>query len=664
MPTDETNTRVQTGNWRSWKLKWWCTGIILLWEIGVLVTIITLTVLSRQNNGWRHVPDTPLYTLAGHAINRQLLWTSLPTLVMVLLGLSYAMIVSSAADLQPYVELVDNKKQRRDARVTIMLDYATYPPLYNWIVAFRNRHPHLGCAMLVHFLCSFSLTPLTSSLFRPALTVNSTNVTTASVKEAKFLSLGTNTNLQPAIDLAGAIHTYSASSPLWMTPEYSFDPFVAFDNGGTGNVTAITSAYYVKPQCEIIDPTITGGVGENANIGSVSIQFEDRHCNVSGSGLQWGIDTSRQAYSYTWWQECSGSEDALDRVGVFAAIYSTSSPHNLANITVISCYPQYMMNVAANLTIASEDTTPSAFVSVQIDSATARRIRLPNFRDLHSTLPAYKQIGFSSTLNSDTFGNAVNAYAQTLSPGSEFQPEIYLPAMEKMYTTLFAGLTHLQLTRAREAQLNSYGTLTTATTKLYVLFPVAVTLAILLVFMITSTIVLIVYVELARNILTEEPIGLLGKAFLLLRSEVLEIATVLQDRHAPDQLFDQVKQNYTVSDSTCWYEGDSRDGTSRIMVEGLRQIDPDYEVRSWWRRLTDRLFGQKRDSTGNVEDQKLSEHLSTDGRTEVNTLPADAIDRQVPIETIPQISTGSLPKESIATNRRTEKQHLRRRNTN
>jgi hypothetical protein len=607
MALSRTTVERQNGNWRPWKLKLRCTFAVLLCEVAVFVGIVVLVVLSWKNDGFVHVLDKPLGTIAGHPIQRQILWTSLPTLLMVLLSLAYTMIVGSAAELQPYVELVDNKTKHRNARLTIMLDYPSYPPLYNWIVAFGNRHFHLGGAMLVHFLCSFSLTPLTSSLFQAAVTTNPNGLGLTSAKEARFSALSVYTNLQLAIDLSTAIHVYGANSPLWMTTKYSLDPFSPSMNEEVGNITASTSAYYVETRCKSIDVTPTGGVGYNISEGFITLQFEDRGCDVSNQSFV--VSSGRDSYSYTWYQRCSDIDlDPLDRIGVYAAVYSPTSPHQLANVTVISCFPQYM-NATANLTMSFDGIMPKGFDSI-VAERDPHHLRFQNFRTMHATLPDYTISGFSHALNADTFGNAVHAYAQKLSPHSEFRPTVYREAMETIYSTLFAGVTHIELTKPRQQVRSFDGTMVTATTKLYVLVPIAAALAGLLSFMIACTVVLIVYVERCSTILMEEPIGLLGRALVLLRSQVMKAAADLQDRHPPGQLIDQVKQNYTVKDSRCWYEGDSHAGTGKIRVEGLHQICQGYVPGPWWRKVLAMIFGRKQDGTGLAENQDVTESKS------------------------------------------------------
>ena len=405
-------------------------------------------------------------------------------------------------------------------------------------------------------------------------------------------------------------------------------------NDQVGNITGSTSAYYVETRCKSIDVTPTGGVGHNITAGFITLQFEDRGCNVTN--LNWPISSGRDSYSYTWYQRCSNVDfDPLDRIGVFAAIYSPTSPHQLANVTVISCFPQYM-TATASLTMSFDGITPKGLVSI-VPEPNPHLLRSQGFRTLHATLPGYQISGYSHALNADTFGNAVHECAQKLSPQSEFRSTVYREAMETVYSTFFAGLTHTELTKSRQQVRSFDGVLVTAAVKLYVLLPIAAALAGLLFFMIACTVALIVYAELCSTVLREEPIGLLGRALVLVRSQVMVTGQELQQRHPKGELIEQVKQNYTWKESTCWYEGDSLAGTGEIRVEGLQEIHRDYDPKPRWRRVFAEIFGRKQDSTGLVGKPDLAESKSQIVHTEgggnsMHDSPRPDVEQQIIME--------------------------------
>ena len=569
---------VEGRGWRSWKLKLWCTVTIVVCQFAALATIIALTVVSKLSDGFASVSDGPLSTVAGRVDPRHLLWTSLPTFLLVLLNTIYAMIVNSSAERQPYVELVGTPK-RSNAKMTILLDYPSYPPFYNWIVAFRNGHHHLGTAMLVFLLGNLSLVPLTSGLFRPEGTFVPSEIDLQGINMVNFRTLSLQTSLQPAIDLAAAIRAYGAQQPTWMTNQYAFDPFVPVEAPEVSTITAETSSYHVEPQCEVIELAPNSTAGNSSAFGTTSLHFIDRECRVDTS--QWPIAPARKSFTYAWYQPCSDSVLPVDRIGVFAGLYSANALGGLANQTIISCMPKYF-RTTVNLTM--EFDTDGARRFVNMSAGPSSRMRLLNLRTINSNLPFYKLEDMSGDFKSDTFGNAVHSYAANLSPASEFQAGIYREATEEMYTTMFAALANTQLMQSRPAIVTSSGLQTTVKIHVYVSIPIAVVLCTLLCCMIGCTIGLIVHVETHSAILKDEPVGLLGRALVLLRSDVMDFAEQLEKEHPEGQYIAQVNQNYSWANSECWL-GEEDDGRGRVIrVEKLEEIEPEYTVLPAWER--------------------------------------------------------------------------------
>ena len=569
-------------NWKSWKLKRRCTIPVLCLQIAVFVTILVLTIVSESNDGFASVSDLPLWTVADHDIHRQLLWTALPAFFIALLGIVYAMIVTTTAERQPFVELFTGNT----AKLTIMLDYPSYPLFYNWIVAFRNGHFHLGGAMLLHLLGSISLVPLTSNLFTAAPTHIEKMISLLQPYGIDISDLDIQTNLQIPIDLSSAIHSYGARAPRWMTSKYGFDPFGPMENSEPGNILGQTSAYHTEPACQVIDRTsldIDSSGTDVPGVGSVNIQFSDRGCDITG--LQWPVTSSRASYSYSWFQPCSGSTDPKDRIGIFAATYSPLDPDSFSNLTIISCFPTYW-KTKVNLTMPFDEERTDDVVSIEKEGD-PMRISSLSLRSLNANLPLYRLAGQSGGVKDDSLGNAVHSYAQKLIPGAEFQPEGYLDAMETIYTTMFAALVTTQLIRSLDAPQEFDGQLSLTTLRLYVSVPIAAVLEVLLLLMIFCTTILIIHVLRRQSILTEEPKGLLGRALLLLRSEVLGFAGDLQkDKPIVEGLIKHVKENYTVVNSHCWYGGETSTDSSRILVRNLKAKPIQNTNYRWWHRMS------------------------------------------------------------------------------
>ena len=464
------------------------------------------------------------------------------------------------------------RRSNEPPKVTILLDYAACSPFDNWITAFGNHHPHLGLAMLIYLVCSVALVPLTSGLFIAAQTHDFNKIYVKSTMDAMFstATLNTQTDLQPSIDLSSAIHGYGARIPAWMTSEYSIRPYSPVKKSEIGDITAETQAYHTEPKCHVVLPediTIEGGVNSAVGVGTISTSFSDRGCDVGGDNeLSWQIASDIHSYSFTWYQQCSGSYQLDERVGIFAALYSASEPHQVGNISMISCKPEYF-NTTADVMMSFDGSGAKGIVS--IDYKTPMPFTSISLRTLVANLPLYRLQGVSGSIKNDMFGDAVYSCAKVLDPDSVFRSGNYLKATETVYQTMFAALTSNELMVPQSTVRVYDSRLATPSTHLYVSVPITAVLSALLLAMIICTLVLIIYAAKTTSILTEEPIGLLGKALILWRSDVTTFAEKVRADHPPgENLIGIVKKEYTVESSSCWYEDKSETGKGRIPRRG------------------------------------------------------------------------------------------------
>ncbi|KAI9667842.1 MAG: hypothetical protein M1821_000661 [Bathelium mastoideum] len=556
------------GNWRPWELKRWWISVIFVIKIGLLITIIVLSVLSAKHNGFRRVSVHSFGNFLDVPVDSHILWGALPSFLISPLGLAFAGIIKAAADRQPQ---------------TILLDYATYPSIFNWAFALSKQHFHISAGISTQLLASLLLAPLMSNLFQQNPTQTQSSIKLRAFNGLNISALTEATDLQPAFDISSAINVYKAAPPVWMTPNSSFEPFYPNEGSVSGNVTFPTFAYFVDTDCESIaraelNPTYGGsdvqGTGTNV------ISFMDRNCSISD--LQWPVTSEKRIYSRTWWQSCGDSQDPQDRIGVFTGAYSPTSADSLDNLTIISCWPKYW-NRSVALTMAFEDGGPGQLGDVTLQNTS--RIQSTSLRTLHSYLPEYGLSSPSSDLDSDSFGNVVHAYAQRLAPESNIDNDAYLNSTGVMYSTLFAALVTTQLIEPLQPPLVGTGTLATTVTRLYVVLPIAYSLITLLAVMTVCTVVIFVYVERTNSILQEEPQGLLGRAMVLLQGDVMEFVERVRERHPTERkLLEYVKKHYTVRSSKCWYEGELGPSWGSIRLTDLEE-DSNLRPSSWQRIL-------------------------------------------------------------------------------
>jgi hypothetical protein len=108
----------------------------------MIAGIIYLERRSAKNNGIASVPQVSTFSISSHFSIFNvwvygLLWTTLPSLVMTVYKIAWDTVVSATSDRQPFVELRRPRNKAATAKVTIMLDYRSYPAFRNWIEAFK-----------------------------------------------------------------------------------------------------------------------------------------------------------------------------------------------------------------------------------------------------------------------------------------------------------------------------------------------------------------------------------------------------------------------------------------------------------------------------------------------------------------------------------------------
>lgn len=467
------------------------------------------------------------------------------------------MLVSATADRQPFIELLPRPpKHLSNAKITIMLDYRSYPSFFNWWFAFGNKHVILAFSMVLSLLLSIGVVPITAHLFVSAPSqLNSTIPIRFSTTFQDSL-LSTN-SLQPSIDLATACRTYGANPPPWMTTEYAFPNFSVDVATNSGNITANTTSYSAYLDCESFSPfnsslEYTGGL--------IDITLQDRNCDVS---IQVGVNDVTPTYASTWRAECTGSE--YGRLGIFAGIYNSSAAVKVANYSLISCLPSYWINYGA-VTVSNQGNSPPQIRSFEARNTTSFRPEL--HQTLVDTLEIYKFSDPSNSIQADAFAFSVLSYAQTQNPTSLMMPNVIQDSLEDVFTTFYASLaTNLLLQPAKNLDTGT-GQLSIPVTRLYVVTPVAYTIVAIVSLIFIFNILLFVYAERSHSILYEQPTGLLGNASIIVESDLLDFVSEFRTAHPTEyKIRDFVNDNYAIKDARCYMD----ESSGKIRVEGLKE---------------------------------------------------------------------------------------------
>ena len=556
----EANTN-EFKEYRSWKNSWWMMSIAIFVEVSLIVTIIVLERISAARDGIRSVPQISASSVSLFSTSTiwryGLLWTTLPSLVMSAYRTMWEVVVSESTAREPFVELAKPKNEAANAKLTILLDYSSIASYRSWLDAFRNRHFHLGFAMLLTFATSFAIVPLTAHLFvtAPAVSNATTHVSRGSVFNDSALT--GQSNLQPAFDLATAMRIYGSPPPPYMTTEYAFVPLDTV-NLTTGNVTVPTYAYSAYLDCQEVTNTSSGysAVYSPSDVGSITLSFIDRGCHVVGQAFP--VASDEPQYALSWYSSCAGQQ--YNRIGVFMGQYSASSPIHLDPFTIISCGVSYSRTYGS-LTISLQHDQGPLFVSFAAQNSTYIRPFL--YQTLESELHTYSFFDPSGTFRSDSFGLYTYFYALKLNNTATYTPSVLITAIGNYFTTFYASLANTVLFTPAPAQ-SVTASVSTASTRLFVVSPVAYSIVAVLSLAVICTIILFIH-SLKVSILREEPVGLLGGAVLVEGSGLEAFMKEFKKRHEDvDEVMDYVKKHYTVDTSRCY-----ADEERRVVVDGL-----------------------------------------------------------------------------------------------
>ena len=128
--------------------------------------------------------------------------------------------------------------------------------------------------------------------------------------------------------------------------------------------------------------------------------------------------------------------------GVFAGIYSSTSPSKIANYSLVSLYPILLASIWVP-TVSIQPQISLQFVSFAASSANSIYPVIYNI--LENILPQYTVFDPWYTTFAGAFVFAVYLYAKSQNSASPITPELLNNSTEKMFTTVFAAMFTDQL---------------------------------------------------------------------------------------------------------------------------------------------------------------------------------------------------------------------------
>jgi hypothetical protein len=566
--------------WRSWKLSWWFNITVLLTEISIIVTIIVLDRLSARNGGIVTVPNiepsSSILSLLVTPKIRQyygLLWTSLPSFIFTLYSLTWAAVVAASYERQPFIEL----RRGGNARRTIMLDYRAYPGFYNWVLAFMHDHIHIGCAMLLNLIVSVAVVPLSAHLFVALASTHQSSVSLSFATQYNDSLTIARTNLQPFIDIATAVHAYGSTPPAWMTTEYAFAPFStttttsSSSRGSSANLSATTDAYSAYLDCQALDSGSymvsydDQGTEQGNDVGTVTIEFSDRSCSVQ---LLLALTSNTPTYAQSWYATCNGQ--TVNRLGMLAGTYSSSSRSKLTDLSVVSCIPSYWHSTGP-LTVSLNGASPLTSNYIDFTERTSTAMQPAFSYTFEAVLHEYTIFNAAAATEADALGFSILSAANTAADKdakAAMAPDAIQNATERVFTTVYAALATSELLTPAKSATSGSGVLVEPVNRLFVTRPIAYTIVAVLVLVLASHVALWMYAVRHRSVLGENPMGLLGNAVLLERSDVGAVVRRVRARYGEEgEVREGLKRGFDVKGAKCFWDEHER----RIRVEGLAE---------------------------------------------------------------------------------------------
>jgi hypothetical protein len=330
-------------------------------------------------------------------------------------------------------------------------------------------------------------------------------------------------DLVPIFDIVSSTRVYGGAAPDWTTFEYSMqgfsNPTVPREAVGSANFSVETMAYSATLDCSVLDRsqfTLTPGLD------GWNFEATDRGCQLSDPVF---IGATLGSSNFTYYMQsfsnisCPLNADDSRLVLVAAANFNDSTTY-LTNVSAISCETAYYNS--SGILDVNLDFAQSFVPRIQAYAAQNRTLMgdpKPEFwKEFETLLHEVSLIDPTATTSATDFGRLILKYARQLEPQAFLNPDILRNATEIIFTAVYAVMSRTYLVQPAPA-VDTTGTLSISTQRLFVVAPVAYTMIGILSCVALIIVAIFCYVKTHRSILREEPKALLGSAALLCGSD-------------------------------------------------------------------------------------------------------------------------------------------------
>ncbi|EKG22496.1 hypothetical protein MPH_00231 [Macrophomina phaseolina MS6] len=540
--------------WISWALRPAAFAAFLFADICAAVVIICLAVVSARNAGFTTVSDDTL-SIFSSSLEIQLLWTTLPTLLLRLLAIFWDVITAAAVDREPFVEL--QKPTGTSAKRSILLDYRTkFAPL-RCIAAWKNRHFPIGIAIFLCIVLSLVVTPLASHLFVAQPTSYTSDVSVLFSQPFHDNNLNSSMRWETIFDQVAAIRIYNGNPLPWTNVEFAFPPFsvAATSNNARGgpNVTVDTTAYAAYLDCQTLsDYSIQlDSAASDRSSGHVRLTATDRGCDVS---QDFTVASLQQTYFKTTSKIDCSARGLYSRLLFTIGSWSDAAPQLLANVSFISCATGYRA-VPGSLEVSyAQPTGAPDIVSFSPSGSPADATRPGFWRVIEPGILGPTDFTPGVEWSTTSFGRLVLEYSEKHSADRAryLDAENLSDAIRIMFNAVYSTAVATYSFERDGSSATVGGRATQSVTRLVVVGWVAAVLVVVLASCAADAVWLWLHTKRNGSILGEEPSGLFSYAGLLYESNVLDIAGEVCKFDAYDgKLIDLSNQRWDLGDAKC-----------------------------------------------------------------------------------------------------------------
>ncbi len=522
------NSKSVTTAWRAAALLSVTFATFIVTTIALTAGIITVTVLSSLRHGFPL--SNPAGKVLGFTWRHGLLWTVLPTLVFQLLRICFDAVVSALSNRQPYVELEKGAEPEK----TILLDYRTDYIGKRQLHACRNKHFLLCASFTLSVVLALGISPLSARLFAEApFTVAKTLILRQNVVFWQRLRIDQYLpwDLDPVLGITSALDVYGAASPLWIDSKSAYLNFtlppLAMSANSPANLTADTTSYFAQLDCQTLNPSaydqnFTPNPSHPSTAGSLTFNASDRGCDWS---VTFDVSADFSTYLKISNNVQCGQYLQSAITGRMGFVYANINFLTISNLAIFSCIPTYWTS-NGSLHLGSGIGGSARISDFSQDDNTVAELRPGWWNSFETQVTQVKSIDtttYFKAYSTTTLGRLVLSYSQKRFPHDPIGVSSLQKSAEDIYRTAYAVTVNSYMWQpAKES--NTTGTLYTSNNRLFVVPWIAYVIIGVLAILLVILVLQLLYTTNHPASLYEEPVGLMGQAGILWRSDINEIA--------------------------------------------------------------------------------------------------------------------------------------------